>query len=127
MLFRSEIAEPVTRWFAARTLADAAAALDEHGVCWGRYQTLGQLVRDDPSCSPANPMFQQVTQPGVGTVLSPAIPLDFSALPRVPAQAAPVFGEHTEPVLCEVLGLSDAEFGRLHDAGIVATAETAKG
>ena len=126
-VLRREIAEPVTRWFAARTLADAATALDAHGVCWGRYQTLGQLVRDDPSCSTDNPMFRQVAQPGVGTVLSPAIPLDFSQVPRVPAQAAPVLGEHTEPVLRDVLGLSGAEFGRLHDAGIVATAEDAKG
>jgi len=33
-----------------------------------------------------------------------------------------VLGQHTEQVLVEVLGLSHAEFGRLHDQGIVAGA-----
>ena len=49
-------------------------------------------------------------------------PLDFDGVPRVPAQPAPRLGEHTEPVLSEILGMGSAEFGRLHDAGIVATA-----
>lgn len=121
-ILRREIAEPVARWFAARPLTDVQRALDAHGVCWGRYQTLGQLVRDDPSCSTDNPMFHRVAQPGVGEVLAPAIPLDFSAVPRVPAQPAPVLGQHTEAVLLDVLGISSAEFGRLHDAGVVVTA-----
>lgn len=120
-ILRREIAEPVGRWFAARPLAEVQRALDAHGVCWGRYQTLGQLVRDDPSCSTDNPMFHRVAQPGVGEVLAPAIPLDFSAVPRVPAQPAPMLGQHTEAVLLDVLGMSSAEFGRLHDAGVVVT------
>ena len=119
---RREIAEPVARWFASRSFAEAARALDAQGVCWGRYQTLGQLVREDPSCSPANPMWRNILQPGVGEVLASAIPLDFDGVPRVPAQPAPRLGEHTEPVLSEILGMGSAEFGRLHDAGIVATA-----
>jgi len=31
-----------------------------------------------------------------------------------------MLGQHTEEVLLDVLGLSAAEFGRLHDKGIVA-------
>jgi crotonobetainyl-CoA:carnitine CoA-transferase CaiB-like acyl-CoA transferase len=38
---------------------------------------------------------------------------------RVPAAPAPMLGQHTEEVLLDVLGLSAAEFGRLHDDGIV--------
>jgi 2-methylfumaryl-CoA isomerase len=34
-------------------------------------------------------------------------------------------GEHTDEVLAEVLGLSDAEIGGLHDRGVVASPETA--
>jgi 2-methylfumaryl-CoA isomerase len=119
---RREIGEAVGRWSAARTLAQAAVALDQHGVCWGRYQSLHQLVTSDPSCSPANPMFSTVQQPGVGGYLAPAIPLDFSAVPRLPAAPAPVLGAHTEQVLDELLGIRGAEFGRLHDKGVVATA-----
>jgi 2-methylfumaryl-CoA isomerase len=33
---------------------------------------------------------------------------------------APALGEHTDQILLEVLGMSEAEVGRLHDAGVVA-------
>jgi len=68
----------------------------------------------------AMPMFSALEQPGVGRYLMPGIPLDFSAVARAPAAPAPMLGQHTEEVLLDVLGLSAAEFGRLHDEGIVA-------
>jgi 2-methylfumaryl-CoA isomerase len=120
---REAIAALVAPRIAARPLADIAAAFDRHGVCWGRYQGIEDLVRDDPSCSPANPMFAQVRQPGVGTVLAPGIPLDFGGVPRVPPAAAPILGQHTEEVLTGLLGLSATEFGALHDKGIVRTGQ----
>ncbi|MCC2634728.1 MAG: mesaconyl-CoA isomerase [Ramlibacter sp.] len=119
---RRELGDIVGRRIAARTLADLAADFDRLGVCWDRYQSLEQLVRDDPECSPANPIFRRVEQPGVGDMLAAGLPLDFSAVPRVPAAPAPRLGQHTEQVLHEVLGMPAGEFGRLHDAGIVAQA-----
>jgi 2-methylfumaryl-CoA isomerase len=50
----------------------------------------------------------------------PGLPLDFSAAPRQPPRPAPLLGEHTDAVLDQVLGLSSAEIGRLHDERIVA-------
>ena len=58
-------------------------------------------------------MFAAVHQPGVGEVLAPGIPLDFSALPRQPAQAAPQLGEDTEQVLAELIGIDQTGYGRL--------------
>jgi 2-methylfumaryl-CoA isomerase len=121
-LARRELGDIVGARIAARTLADLAAAFDAAGVCWDRYQTIEQLVRDDAECSPAHPMFAQVEQPGVGDVLAAAIPLDFSAAPRIPPRPAPRLGEHTEQVLRELLGMPHEEFGRLHDARVVAQA-----
>ena len=89
------------------------------GVSWGPYQTFRQLVTEDPRCSTENPMFGEVEQPGIGSYLAPASPLDFSRHGRLPVRRAPVLGEHTEEVLAEVLGLSPAEIGRLHDRGVV--------
>ncbi|MCE3273619.1 MAG: mesaconyl-CoA isomerase [Ramlibacter sp.] len=119
---RRELGDIIGRRIAARTLADLAADFDRLGVCWDRYRSLEQLVRDDPECSPANPIFQRIEQPGVGDMLAAGLPLDFSAVPRVPAAPAPRLGQHTEQVLHEVLGMPAGEFGRLHDAGIVAQA-----
>jgi 2-methylfumaryl-CoA isomerase len=116
---RDGIAAIVGAWIAARPSDEVAAAFDRHGVCWSRYQTIADLARDDPECSTANPMFASIEQPGVGPLLAPGIPLDFQGLARVPPAPAPRLGEHTEPVLAELLGIGPAEFGRLHDRGVV--------
>jgi 2-methylfumaryl-CoA isomerase len=89
-------------------------------VLWGPFQEFTELVRSDPRCSEANPLFATVDQPGIGRYLMPGLPLDFSAEPRLPPRPAPRLGEHTDLVLAEVLGLSAVEIGRLHDDGIVA-------
>jgi len=117
---RDLIAALLRPWFAARDLASIRAAFAGTSVSWGPYQTFRQLVTEDPRVSTANPLFSEVEQPGVGTYLAPGSPLDFEALPRIPAAPAPLLGEHTEEVLAEVLGLGAAEIGRLHDDGTVA-------
>lgn len=116
---RRELAAIVGPRIAARKMADLAAVFDRAGVCWGPYQDIARLVAEDPECSPANPMFSTVSQPGVGEILAAGIPLDFSARERIPAGPAPRLGEHTEQVLHELLGMPHEEFGRLHDAGVV--------
>ena len=116
---RHALGEIVGRAIAARSFAQVAAAFEQHGVCWGRYQGVEQLVREDPECSPANPLFTQVAQPGVGAMLAAGLPLDFSASGRLPAAPAPVLGQHTEEVLHELLGVDAAAYGRLHDQGVV--------
>lgn len=115
---RAAIADLLRPWFAARPFADVAAALDRHGVCWSRYQGVAELVKD-PSCSPENPLFTRAEQPGVGEMLLAGIPLQFGAAPREPARPAPQLGQHTEEVLLQLLGLDAAQYGRLHDKGVV--------
>jgi 2-methylfumaryl-CoA isomerase len=116
---REAIADLVEPWIGARTLAEVREVFDRLDVCWGPYQTFRQAVEEDPRCSPANPMFTDVTQPGIGTYRMPASPLDFGT-ERLPARRAPLLGEHTDEVLAGVLGLSEPEIARLHDAGVVA-------
>jgi 2-methylfumaryl-CoA isomerase len=48
------------------------------------------------------------------------VPLDFGVDRRLPPGPAPRLGEHTEAVLTGLLGMSSAQYGHLHDAGIVA-------
>jgi 2-methylfumaryl-CoA isomerase len=124
---RDLIAAILRPWFAARDLAEVREAFAGTGVSWGPYQTFRQLVGEDPRCSTANPMFEEVEHPGVGTYLMPGTPLDFSGLERAPVKRAPQLGEHSEEVLAEVVGFSGTEIGRLFDAGIVAGAAAAGG
>lgn len=117
---REVIAAVLKQWTAARTLAEVEACFDAHSVSWSPYQTFTQLVEDDVRCSPENPMFAYVEQPGIGAYLMSASPLDFGAVERIPPRRAPLLGEHTDEILASILGLGAAEIGRLHDDGIVA-------
>ena len=117
---RDAISALVARWCASRSLDDIRKAFSGTGVLWGHFQDFFQLVQSDARCSEANPLFAVVDQPGVGRYLMPGLPLDFAAEPRLPPSPAPVLGEHTDIVLAEVLGLSSAEIGRLHDERLVA-------
>jgi 2-methylfumaryl-CoA isomerase len=119
---RDLIAALLRPWFASRNLAEIRGAFTGTGVSWGPYQTFRQLVTEDPRCSTANPLFEEVEHPGVGRYLMPGSPLWFTGLERAPVRRAPVLGEHTDGILADVLGLSSTEIGRLHDAGIVAGA-----
>ena len=122
---RDAIAAHVGPWIAARPLGEIAARFDAHKVCWGRYQTFRQLVEEDERCSEANPMFQRIEQSGIGSYLAPGLPVAFGDEPRQPVARAPLLGEHTDEILAETLGLSDAEIGRLHDQKIVAGVDAA--
>lgn len=119
-LARREIAAVIEPWIAQRSFAEVEAAFNQHGVCWSRYQSVSQMVDGMLARPEGNPMFAALDQPGVGKILTPNIPLDFSAFPRVEPVGAPQLGEHTEQVLTEVLGLSGAEFGQLCQKGVVA-------
>jgi 2-methylfumaryl-CoA isomerase len=120
---RDAIAALIGRWCAARSLDEIGRAFAGSGVLWGPFQDFVELVRNDPRCSAANPLFAEIEQPAIGRYPTPGLPLDFSAEPRLPPAPAPRLGEHTDRVLAEMLGLPPAEIGRLHDAGIVAGAD----
>jgi 2-methylfumaryl-CoA isomerase len=117
---RDAIAALIARWCAGKTLADIREAFAGSGVLWGPFQDFVELVREDPRCSPQNPLFADIEQPGIGRYPMPGLPLDFGAAPREPTLPAPRLGQHTDQVLSQVLGLPDGEIARLHDAGIAA-------
>lgn len=116
---RETITAVLRPWFEGRSLADVRNALDAAGACWGPYQTFAQAVADDPRVSAANPMFDEIEQPGIGRFLAAGCMLDFSGAARTAVRPAPVLGQHTDEVLAEMLGMSSGKIGQLHDAGIV--------
>ncbi|MGZ5359717.1 MAG: CoA transferase [Solirubrobacterales bacterium] len=120
---REVIAATLKPWVLTRTLEEVRQAFDAGDVCWAAYQTFTQLVHEDPRCSAQSAMFEEIEQPGIGTYLMPGSPADFSNAQRLAPVRAPILGEHTEQVLAGVLGMTDAEIGRLSDRGVVAGAE----
>jgi len=114
------IAALISQWCATRSLDEVRRALDSGGVSWGPYQTVPQLLEEDPRCSLKNPMFEMVDQPGIGPTLTPSSPLALSGTPHSTPRPPPRLGADTDKVLREVLDLSDAELGRLHEDGIIA-------
>lgn len=116
---REAIAAALAPWFAVRTLAEIRNALSAADVSWGPYQTFAQLLAEDRRASLENPLFAEVDNPGIGSLLTPGSPLRFSTADPVPPRRAPLLGEHTDEILTE-LGLGSAEIATLHDRGIVA-------
>jgi len=116
---RESIAALVAPRIRSRSSAAIAEAFGRCGVCFSEYRTVTELLSSDPACSTQNPLFAQVAQPGIGELLTPANPLDFSAGGRLEPLAAPRLGEHTEAVLGELLGLDAVQLERLVSAGIV--------
>lgn len=117
---RETITAVLRPWFAERSLGDIRSALDDAGACWGPYQTFAQAVTEDPRVSAANPIFEEIKQPGIGRFLAAGCMLDFSGASRSTVKPAPVLGQHTDEILADLLGLSSGKIGALHDSGIVA-------
>ncbi|MGH7764716.1 MAG: CoA transferase, partial [Candidatus Dormibacteraceae bacterium] len=103
---RDEISRLLEPWIRQRPLGAVRETLESQGVLWGPYQTFKELVTNDPRASTANPMFEEVDEPGLGRHLIGRSPLRFSATATAPARSAPLLGEHTDEVI-EELGLAN--------------------
>lgn len=119
-LARETLNSLVAGWIGARPYDEVARAFKAQGVLFERYQSFAELAASDPRCSPDNPLFAMVEQPGIGPMLAPGALLDFSGHARLPPKPAPRVGQHTDEILAEVLGLPAATIGGLHDRKIVA-------
>lgn len=95
---------------------------DRTGVCWGPYRTVREALAQDPRLSEANPMFAMATHPSGHRYLTPGFPAAIEGVERRAAGGGPRLGEHTDQVLADVLGLSGAQIGALHDQKLVAGA-----
>lgn len=116
---RDRLLPLVSQAIAARTLADLAAAFDENGVTWSRYQSLSQAYSEDPRFFSDNPVFSHVNHPGGLGYPTPGSAARIPGEDRFDAGPAPTIGQDTDQVLADYLGFSDSEIGALHDAQVV--------
>lgn len=116
---RELLAALVKPWCIKRSLAEIEMHLSQHGVAFGPYRTVRQLLHEDKRVSLENPVFERIHTSGVGEHLAAGTPLRFGGTPRCAVQPAPELGRDTDQVLTDVLGLSDHEIGALRDSGVV--------
>ncbi|OAJ49641.1 CoA transferase [Pseudomonas marginalis] len=119
---RELLAALVKQWCIKRSLAEIEMHLSQHGVAFGPYRTVRQLLHEDKRVSLENPVFERIQTSGVGEHLAAGTPLRFGGAPRLAVQPAPELGRDTDQVLADVLGLSDHEIGVLRDSGVVGRA-----
>jgi 2-methylfumaryl-CoA isomerase len=111
------------RAIGAMNLEQARSQFDANGVLWATYQTLRTALETDPRLSLSAPLFEQLDHPSGLRYPAAGAAASFHGEQRSPVLRAPSLGEHTDEVLAEVLSLSSARIGELHDAGIIASAQ----
>ena len=113
---RDTIAAVLKPWFLARDSATVEAELNRARVLWGRYQGMCDVVAAHRAA--AHPLLaDQPLSDGV-TGITARSPLRWNGDHGDPG-GAPTLGADTDSVLAEILGLSGAEIGDLHDRGVV--------
>jgi 2-methylfumaryl-CoA isomerase len=111
---------------ATRELAMLGPAFDAEGVTWAPYQGLHQAVTEDARLFTNNPIFETIANPSGLTYPASGPAATLADAPRKSVVRAPQLGEHTDEILASVLGFSDGQIARLHDAGVVAGPEKAR-
>jgi CoA:oxalate CoA-transferase len=107
----------IEAWLADKTRGEAAELLQRQGVPSGPVYT-AEDVFSDPHIS-AREMLVEVNDPVAGPRKYARTPPHLSAAPSIPTAAAPRLGEHTLPILRDLLGLDREEIERLSSQGVV--------
>jgi 2-methylfumaryl-CoA isomerase len=117
---RETIAAVMRPWFAARSVDQVTQELDAAHVLWSRYRTMSETVRR-LAADPETSVVTEILQPGIGNVTSARSPIRLGGQWTDPLPA-PRFGQDTDEVLSEVLGLSEKEISGLHERGVISGA-----
>jgi glutaryl-CoA transferase len=114
---RAELTEILDGIFRTRTTREWTEALEAAGVPNGPINTLEQVFREPQAI--ARGLRMELPHPLVGKVALTRSPMRFSATPVEHRIPPPVLGEHTEEVLRELLGRSEAEIASLRADGAI--------
>jgi len=111
------ISARMSQWCAARSCAEALAALEEANIVAGQVYSPQQAL-DDPHIRSAR-LLEEVPYPGLGVALPLApTPIELSETPGTYRRPAPLLGEHTDGIL-ESLGYDATEIAALRRERVV--------
>jgi succinyl-CoA---D-citramalate CoA-transferase len=115
---QQEIEGIVADWAAEHDAAEIDRILNDAGVVCGPIYTVAEIFRDPQYA--AREMLVEHVDPEFGPYVGPGIVPKFSETPgAVRWSGTWEHGSHNEEVFCGLLGLSDAELGRLREDGVV--------
>jgi formyl-CoA transferase len=109
----------IEAWLAGQTREEARAILTEHGVPAGPVYTAEDIF-NCPQVA-ARHMLVDIEDPEFGTYKFARSPMLLSSSPGIEARRPPRLGEHTRPLLQELLGYDDVRLDALEAAGVVAS------
>ena len=117
---RDEISAKTAEHLLANTTAYWLDEFEKAGLWVGPVLDYEDLVADPQIVH--NGTFVEYEHPTEGIVKTPGFPYHFSKTPPSVDRGAPLAGEHTREILCE-LGLSESEVEDLLASGVVAESE----
>jgi crotonobetainyl-CoA:carnitine CoA-transferase CaiB-like acyl-CoA transferase len=109
--------EIVEEWTRGKTSSEIMEIFKNEGFASGTVQNVKEVVESEHV--KAREMLATVEQPQLGELKIPGCPIKFSETPAEVKTPAPLTGEHTEDILCNMLGYTQEEYQRLKDNKIV--------
>ncbi len=109
---RHVLASLISEWFSRHDGEAVRVALSNTRLLWSPYHSFADLAANGAQLLREHPLFDNVDQPGVGSILAPGSPIVTNGR-RGFAAPAPAVGEDTHLVLTEVLGLSQDQLDEL--------------
>jgi crotonobetainyl-CoA:carnitine CoA-transferase CaiB-like acyl-CoA transferase len=117
--------EPVLRpaiesWASSMTKVEVCHILADAGIAAGPCFNDEEVARD-PHLAARNMMVAMPREDGIEPpYLTPGNPVRISGVPQIADRRVPWLGEHTDDVLRDELGLSEAELAELHEQSVIA-------
>lgn len=106
----------VTEWTSKRSMDEIISLLMEASVPCSPILNVEQICKD-PHIAEAREMIVEIDHPLGGKMNVVSCPIKFTNMKPTIRSTAPGYGEHTEQVLTNLLGISKEEYARLRRTG----------
>jgi crotonobetainyl-CoA:carnitine CoA-transferase CaiB-like acyl-CoA transferase len=93
-------------------------SLQAIGICAAVVQDVEDQFKRDVQYA-ARGFLVKMTEPEAGDVVTEGVPVRLSETPGTVRGLAPLMGQHTHEIACELLGLTDKEIAVLEDEKVL--------